>query len=154
MTKKAFKSGQTAGAPVALADLNGNEQAVLVAAQANPGALTLGALAFASFPELAPEQASSWTRNALRRLVRSGFVQKLDAGTYAVARDLPRHIAAQAKADAETELARIEALRKDHAIRLEAARLALSIAKSIGEQLEVEHRKAWNALLAARKASR
>lgn len=61
--------------------LNTKEKAVLSAVR-RAGEIELTELAARSFPNKSKKQGNSWTRNALRRLVREKFVKKSDRGTY------------------------------------------------------------------------
>lgn len=149
-----YESGQTAGKPVGLGDLNANEQAVLLAAHANGGELPLGALAVAAFPELDTAKANSWTRNALRRLVRSGFIRHAQTGTYAAAPSLGAQLASQGLREAESAYSDAQRASRalDDEIAVTKARLASLLAQR--QTANGVLARAWKAIVAARKAAR
>lgn len=66
--------------------LNSNEQKVLrMMAASDAKTLRIVEISGATFERKeGPEKANSWVRNALRRLVRAGFVGKAERGTYKV----------------------------------------------------------------------
>ena len=88
--KAAYKTGQNAG-PLELTveDFNEKELAVLEALNGSGRGprleMGLNALATQVFPEASDNKGTSWVRNSLRRLVRSGYVEKTGRGAYCVA---------------------------------------------------------------------
>jgi hypothetical protein len=87
---EAPKSKQGQGGPaldVAYADLNGNERRVLDLLLGDTEPRTLANMAAAAFARLDPAQAGSWVRNALRKLVRGTWVEKVGKGEYRVTAD-------------------------------------------------------------------
>jgi hypothetical protein len=102
--KKAPKSNGTAPAPAAKADpksgqsgpplelspakINGKEKAVLAALSklTESESMSLAELADKCFPG-EDKKSNSWVRNSMRRLVRAGYVAKVDRGTYQMSAD-------------------------------------------------------------------
>jgi hypothetical protein len=85
--KDAPSSGQSGPAlKLKGADVNKTERKVLgvFAGKGRPSAKTIGQMAEGAFPTLKVAQANSWTRNSLRRLVRAGFLTKLERGRYVI----------------------------------------------------------------------
>lgn len=62
--------------------LNDNERHIVRTLFEDANPLSIVALANSAFPQQPPNQASSWVRNSLRRLVRGDWVEKLGRGTY------------------------------------------------------------------------
>jgi hypothetical protein len=62
--------------------LNDKEIKVMTALRKFRNGTILSELAKEAFPRQSKAQGNSWVRNCLRRLVRAGFVQKVDRGTY------------------------------------------------------------------------
>ena len=65
-------------------ELNGKERKVLGTLVSASKPMKLSEIAEATFKSLGPIKGNSWTRNSMRRLVRSGLVRKSATGTYSV----------------------------------------------------------------------
>ena len=82
--KVAPKSGQS-GPPLDLPPSKLNEKEKVVTATLlkldGDSSMSLAELAEKCFPD-GDKKANSWVRNSLRRLVRAGYVAKIDRGTY------------------------------------------------------------------------
>lgn len=61
--------------------LNANETKVMKLAVKGDGTKTIVDMSKA-FPNISKKKANSWTRNSLRRLVRGGFLAKVERGEY------------------------------------------------------------------------
>ena len=83
-SKVAPKSGQS-GPPLDLPPAKLNEKEKVVTATLlkldGDSSMSLAELAEKCFPD-GDKKANSWVRNSLRRLVRAGYVAKIDRGTY------------------------------------------------------------------------
>ena len=65
-------------------ELNAKERKVMGTMVSASKPLKLSEIAEATFKSLGPIKGNSWTRNSMRRLVRSGLVRKSATGTYVV----------------------------------------------------------------------
>lgn len=63
-------------------ELNSKEKRVLATLVAANKPMKLAEIAEVSFKSQGPIKSNSWTRNSMRRLVRSGLIRKTGTGTY------------------------------------------------------------------------
>jgi len=85
--KQPPKSGQSGGPlDLPLAKINAKEKKIVdMLNEAGRGATaSLAELAANCFSDTPGKQANSWVRNSLRRLVRGGWAEKADRGSYRI----------------------------------------------------------------------
>lgn len=151
--------GQLRGVP--LDQLNDNEERVLFALESN-GPSKIGDIAAVAWEDFAgmerhprgEAQAHSWVRNALRRLVASGWAVKLGPGLYGTHESLEARLGGLAVADAEDAHREADVALERAYDRLGRAHAEYEAARrEIGER-RTRVRAAWKTVLAARKAVR
>ncbi len=160
---------------VPLDQLNDNEQRVLFALESN-GPSSIADLARVAWADEGPlfiwghvadeQRAQSWVRNALRRLVASGWVVALSSlyvapdGTtrerrlYGPHESLEPRLGGLAVADAEDAHDRAQRRFEAQAAEVEALKATLAKARDALAINATHVRATWKALLAARKAVR
>jgi len=162
MRERGFLGGHTKHAPVPLDHLNDNETRVLFALESN-GPSKIGDVARVAWADwhmpkelhaVHEAKCNSWVRNALRRLVASGWAVKLGPGLYGPHESLEPRLGGLAVADAEDAHAAAERA-LNHAMEAVAA-AALVHRDHVARlpELRAQLAKTWKALVAARKAVR